>query len=336
MEALTAASIACLTIYDMAKAVDRGMAIAGIRLVREDAAANPATIGARAAMAMALLPVDEALARLLAAPRRSASEIVRACRRRWPRARRAAEGAAHPAALPGFGDGRLCRARRRILPAGAELVGHRRLAGRSTVLPARSAAGQAVRIFTGAPVPAGADTVLIQENARHLDARRSQCSRPSPPAATSAGPASISREGDDAARTGVAARRRRAVARGCSEPSERCRSFKRPQVAILATGDELLPPGSTPGPDQIIASNTYGVAAIARDAGAEVVDLGIVRDHKEEIAAPLGRRARRRSADILVTLGGASVGDHDLVHAVLTARGHELDFWKIAMRPASR
>jgi molybdopterin molybdotransferase len=103
-------------------------------------------------------------------------------------------------------------------------------------------------------------------------------------------------------------------------------------VAVLATGDELLPPGSETGPDQIIASNGYGVAAIVEAAGARVVDLGIVPDRREAIAAALAS-ALAHNADIIVTLGGASVGDHDLVREVLTAEGVEIDFWKIAMRP---
>jgi molybdopterin molybdotransferase len=107
---------------------------------------------------------------------------------------------------------------------------------------------------------------------------------------------------------------------------------KRPLLAIIATGDELMPPGSETGPDQIIASNAYGVAAIAAEAGARVLDLGIAPDRKEAIAA-LVRRAVDEGADVLVTLGGASVGDHDLTHDVLTEEGMALDFWKIAMRP---
>jgi len=108
--------------------------------------------------------------------------------------------------------------------------------------------------------------------------------------------------------------------------------LRRPLVAVIATGDELLPPGSVPGPGQIIASNAYGVAAIARSMGAEVIDLGIVPDRRDELSARIGE-ALDAGADIIVTLGGASVGDHDLVHEVLTAKGMQLDFWKLAMRP---
>jgi molybdopterin molybdotransferase len=107
---------------------------------------------------------------------------------------------------------------------------------------------------------------------------------------------------------------------------------RRPLVAIIATGDELLPPGSTLGPDQIISSNAYGVAAAAQSVGARALDLGIAADRREAIAA-LVRKAVEAGADVIVTLGGASVGDHDLIHDVLTGEGMQLDFWKIAMRP---
>ncbi len=107
---------------------------------------------------------------------------------------------------------------------------------------------------------------------------------------------------------------------------------KRPRVAILATGDELVRPGEAIGPDQIIASNSFSVAALIAAAGGEPLDLGIAKDElsalEDEIAA-----ARDAGADLLVTLGGASVGDHDLVKPALAKQGMELNFWKIAMRP---
>jgi molybdopterin molybdotransferase len=103
-------------------------------------------------------------------------------------------------------------------------------------------------------------------------------------------------------------------------------------VAILATGDELVRPGEPRTPDQIVASSVYGVASLARQAGADVIDLGIARDDEAAIIAAV-RRAEAEKADILVTLGGASVGDHDLIQPVLKSMGMTLDFWKIAMRP---
>ena len=108
--------------------------------------------------------------------------------------------------------------------------------------------------------------------------------------------------------------------------------YARPRIAVLATGDELVPPGTRPGASQIIASNTYGVSAIARKAGAEVIDLGIVEDDRQAILEAV-RKALVLDIDVLVTLGGASVGDFDLVQPVLGEAGMALDFWRIAMRP---
>src|SRR3974377_335201 len=107
---------------------------------------------------------------------------------------------------------------------------------------------------------------------------------------------------------------------------------RRPKVAILATGDELVMPGNTPGPGQIVYSNGYALRALARDEGAETIDLGVAADTIEATTEGIPR-ARHWEADILVTTGGASVGDHDLVRQSLEAEGVEIAFWKIAMRP---
>ena len=107
---------------------------------------------------------------------------------------------------------------------------------------------------------------------------------------------------------------------------------RRPKVALLATGDELVMPGTTPGPGQIVYSNGYALRALARHEGADIVDLGIAADTLEATVAGI-RRGREAGADILVTTGGASVGDHDLVKRSLEAEGVTMAFWKIAMRP---
>jgi molybdopterin molybdotransferase len=191
--------------------------------------------------------------------------------------------------------------------------------------------GEAVRIFTGAPVPQGADSVLLQEDAEKqadgtikttFPVRPGQHVRPRGqdfiedetvlPAGTLL----------DFTRLTVAAAMNHATVE----------IYRRPLVAILATGDELVAPGNVPGSAQIVASNTFGIAALARHAGADVIDLGIVADDRVAIAAAI-EKARTARADVIVTLGGASVGDHDLVQATLIAAGMKLDFWRIAMRP---
>jgi molybdopterin molybdotransferase len=107
---------------------------------------------------------------------------------------------------------------------------------------------------------------------------------------------------------------------------------RRPRVAILATGDELVQPGETAGTDQIVASNSFAIAAFVREAAGEPIDLGIARDDFASLEAAVAK-ARAVRADVLVTLGGASVGQHDLVRSALAKEGMELDFWRIAMRP---
>jgi molybdopterin molybdotransferase len=107
---------------------------------------------------------------------------------------------------------------------------------------------------------------------------------------------------------------------------------RRPRVALIATGDELVPPGTLPGPDQIVASNALGLAALIASLGGDAHDLGIVRDDAGAITAVV-RRAVATSADVIVTLGGASVGEHDLAQMALADAGMRLDFWKVAIRP---
>lgn len=191
--------------------------------------------------------------------------------------------------------------------------------------------GEAVRIFTGAPLPDGADTVILQED---IDVIADGLIR------TRFAPATgrhVRPRGQDFALGEVVLEAGRTldfasilVSAGMNHNLLPVR--RQPLVALIATGDELAMPGSEPGPNQIIASSTHAVAALARRSGARILDLGIVPDRHEAISLAVAE-ARAARADVLITLGGASVGDHDLVQSVLTASGMELDFWKIAMRP---
>lgn len=193
-------------------------------------------------------------------------------------------------------------------------------------------AGACVRIFTGAPLPPGTDTVIIQENAeRHDDGSLTLTGRPQRGAHVR--PAGLDFH---AGKTLLPAGRRLdagALSLAAAANHTRLCVHRQPVVGILATGDELLPPGTEPiGPGQIIASNSVGVAEIVRRHGARTVDLGIAGDNRADLEAAL-QTAREERCDVLVALGGASVGDHDLVRPVFEQAGMMLDFWQIAMRP---
>ncbi|HWK66820.1 MAG TPA: gephyrin-like molybdotransferase Glp [Rhizobiaceae bacterium] len=199
------------------------------------------------------------------------------------------------------------------------------------LFPGKVQPGEAVRIFTGAPVPEGADTILIQENARKLDGGAIETTVPVSPGKHIRRRGLDFVEGEELLEAGrLLDPAALSLAASANHPA--LNVIKRPRIAIIATGDELLPPGSKTGPDQIISSNAYGVAAVAKSVGAEAIDLGIAPDHRDAIASRV-RQALDASVDVIVTLGGASVGDHDLVHDVLADEGMALDFWKIAMRP---
>lgn len=187
--------------------------------------------------------------------------------------------------------------------------------------------GQAVRIFTGAPLPDGADHILIQEDTdRDGDRITVRDGRDTAPYIRHAG-------ADFAAGFELGAGRRLSsgdVALLASMNVPRVTVSRRPVVAIIPTGDELVWPGETPRPDQIVASNNFGLKAMLAAAGADVRLLPIAPDRPDALAAVF---ERARGADLIVTLGGASVGDYDLVQSVAGERGLDLSFYKLAMRP---
>jgi molybdopterin molybdotransferase len=190
------------------------------------------------------------------------------------------------------------------------------------------AAGQAVRIFTGAPVPDGADAIVVQENTDRDGAN--VVVRDGTTLAEYLRPRGMDfREGETLLPAGrLLEPRELALAAAMGHGSVAV--HRRPRVAILSTGDELVAPGARPGPGQIVACNQLSTAALALAAGAEVRQLGIARDTLEDLASHLAEAA---DADVLVTIGGVSVGDHDLVGPALAARGLELAFWKLNLRP---
>src|SRR5579872_4130438 len=188
--------------------------------------------------------------------------------------------------------------------------------------------GQAVRLFTGSVVPQGADGILLQEDATAIgsEVRVNE--------AVTAG-RHIRRAGQDFARGDIvvpAGRRLTARDIGLAAAANHpwLTAHRRPRVAILATGDEIAMPGEPIPAGGIVSSNSHALAALVRASGGEPVVLPIASDTREAVAAVADAVP---GMDMLVTTGGASVGDHDLVIAGLKTRGLELDFWQIAMRP---
>jgi len=276
---------------------------------------------------MALLPVEEALRRvldgampvgsesvgLLGAAERVLAEDVTAQLTQPPFDASAMDGYAVRAADVGK------------VPAELRVIGEANAGG-----PYAGTVGtsEAARIFTGASVPKGADAVVIQEDTERsgdkLTVRES----------ASLG-ANIRRAGGDFRQGDVLLRAGRlldasAITLAAAGGHASLKVRRAPRIAILATGDELVEPGTKPGAGQIVSSNPYGLAALIKRFGGEAQLLGIAGDTLEALGAKLATGAE---ADVLVTIGGASVGDRDLVKPALEARGMALDFWKVAVRP---
>ncbi|MGO4126179.1 gephyrin-like molybdotransferase Glp [Inquilinus sp. YAF38] len=270
------------------------------------AEARARILSAFAALPAETVPLPAGLGRILAEPvaaRLTQPPLDVSAMDGW--AVRAADVATVPATLRRIGE----------VPAGGRFEG--------TVGP-----GQCVRIFTGAPLPDGADAVVLQED---TDA---DSDRVTVREGVAAG-RHVRKAGLDFRASDVLLQPGRrltardiGIAASANHPWLRVR--RRPRVAVLATGDEIVLPGEALGPSQIVSSNSHALAALIRSCGGEPVDLGIARDNAESLAT---LAAGAHGADLVVTTGGASVGEHDLIRSVLGERGLALDFWKIAMRP---
>lgn len=186
------------------------------------------------------------------------------------------------------------------------------------------ASGSARRIFTGAPLPDGADAVLVQEDARLIDGMLHFDTKPS--AGTFVRPTGFDFTAGDALLPAGHVLDARAVAlcAAANQPTVEVR--RTPKISILATGSELRFPGSATEPQHVVASNGLCLAALLDGR-----DCGFVGDSVNEIAAAIGEAIKGQ--DLLITTGGASVGDHDLVQAALERLGATRTFWKVMMRP---
>lgn len=276
---------------------------------------------------MSLLPVDDALAQILKGVKPLGSEDVplsnasgrvlsgplKAQRAQPPFAAsamdgyavRAADIAEVPVSLKVIGEA----------PAGHGFSG-------------RIGKAKAVRIFTGAPMPRGADTVVMQEN--------TETGKDTVTVLETASQGNFVRNAGLDFKKGETLLPRytvmgaRQIGLAAAMNHARVPVVQRPSVALLATGDELVEPGAMPRDDQIISSNALAIAAMIKCYGGEPLDLGIIPDKAARIEKAIERAA---GLDVLVTIGGASVGDHDLVQAAMEKSGVEIGFWKIAMRP---
>ncbi|QDC09321.1 molybdopterin molybdotransferase MoeA [Oceanicola sp. D3] len=198
-------------------------------------------------------------------------------------------------------------------------------AGRASGLSV--APGQAVRIFTGAPLPDGADRVIIQEDTTRDGTTITLSDKLDE--ATHVRPAGGDFKVGDRLEPGrLLTPNALALAAAMGAATVTC--TRKPIVALMATGDELVMPGEAPGPDQIVASNSFALAALFEAEGAESRLLPIARDTRESLTAAFNLA---RGADLVVTTGGASVGDHDLVGEVAAEFGMDRAFYKVAMRP---
>ena len=189
--------------------------------------------------------------------------------------------------------------------------------------------GTCVRIFTGAPMPKGADTVVIQENVEVLEKPHIRVLQSASVGQNVRNRGLDFRRGEELLPAGQRINARD-IGLAAAGNAASLMLRRKPRVALIATGDELVLPGGKPGPDQIVSSNSHALAAMAQRFGAEVMNFGIVADSLKATERAIAKAAK---ADILVTTGGASVGDHDYVQEALKNSGVKIDFWKIAMRP---
>lgn len=276
---------------------------------------------------MALLPVSEALKRILDSATTLPSEPVGLLQ---ARGRTLAQAVISKVDNPPFDasamDGYAVRAEDvGTVPSTLTVIGE---AGAGRPFSGTLGKGQAVRIFTGARVPDGADTIVIQENVTASGSAVTILE-------TAAHGANVRTRGQDFAQdeTLVAPGRlltARDVLISASCGYGELPVVRKPVVAILSTGDELVAPGKPLGPGQISGSNAYGLSGVVEAAGGEARFLGIARDSLASLDEFI---SAANDADVLVTSGGASVGDHDLVRPALENAGAKLDFYKIAMRP---
>jgi molybdopterin molybdotransferase len=276
---------------------------------------------------MALMPVEEARTRILSGVKLLAAENVplsKALGRVLAKPLRAKRD--QPPFNASAMDGYAVRAEDvAIVPVTLKVIG---TSAAGHAFKGKLKSGEAIRIFTGAPVPASADAVVIQENTENdgsgvtvlQSIRVGQNIRPL---------GLDFKKDENLLQNAIQLNARDiglAAAMNCDVVSVR----RRPVVAVIATGDELVLPGQRPRADQIVSSNSNALVAMAESFGCEVINCGIIPDNLKATERAILKMAK---ADVLLTTGGASVGDHDFIQQALKNTGVKIDFWKIALRP---
>ncbi len=273
---------------------------------------------------MALMPVDEALSRILATAKLSASELVPLDQAMGRSLATAIKANRHqPPFASSAMDGYALRHVDISEPlnlVGVSAAGH---AFKGALKP-----HQAVRILTGAPLPKGADTIVMQENTK-LDGKTLLVTTPTD-LGRNIRPIGLDFKSGDVLVPASTKLNARDIGLAAAGNAAMVRVRKKPRLVLFTTGDELVLPGQKPRSDQIISSNSHAIAAMASAWGCEVINLGIIGD---TLKATMVAIKKASTADILITTGGASVGDHDYVQEALKKSGVKIDFWKIALRP---
>lgn len=279
---------------------------------------------------MALITVDEALIRLLSKTPELQSEVVSLdCAGHRTIAKPIVAKLTQPPFAPSAMDGYALKVSDvAAVPTILTVIGEA-AAGHSFDGPIGER--ETVRIFTGAPLPQDADTVIMQENIRKLDDNRIEILSPVKQGANIRPVGGDFHAGKTILEKGHILTPA-ALALCASAGYGEVDVIRKPRVGILSTGDELVAAGTLPGPNQIVSSNAHALAEIIRNRGGEVIDFGIVADNREALSHAIAQ-AKASGIDVLVTSGGVSVGDYDLVQEMMVAAGMELDFWQIAMRP---
>jgi molybdopterin molybdotransferase len=276
---------------------------------------------------MALLAVEDALARILVGAKSLAAETVRldqACGRVLARSVFAKRN--QPPFSASAMDGYAVRhADLGSLPVTLKLIG---VSAAGHAFNGQVKTGTTVRILTGAPLPKGADTIVIQENTTRNGTVVNILNE------TALGK-NIRRPGLDFAKGDLLVPANKILSPRdlgllAAGNNSVVKVYRKPKLVLFTTGDELVLPGKRPRADQIVSSNSHALAAMAQQFGAEVVNLGIVKD---SLKATIAAVRKGLGADVLLTTGGASVGDHDYVQAAFKACGVAIGFWKIALRP---